>query len=54
VELRCCGPGALLYNKQEGYLQTFRPDALPARDWMESAARNLARLIKAKADSPPV
>ena len=37
---------ALFYNEQEGYLETFRPYALPASDWVESAARNLARLVK--------
>jgi len=29
---------ALLYNEQEGYLETFRPYALPAVEWIEEAA----------------
>ena len=37
---------ALYYNQQEGYLETFRPYALPGNDWVENAARNLARLLK--------
>ncbi len=37
---------ALFYNAQEGYLETFRPYALPGREWVEQAARNLARLLK--------
>ena len=37
---------ALFYNAQEGYLETFRPYALPGSEWLEAAARNLARLIK--------
>jgi S-DNA-T family DNA segregation ATPase FtsK/SpoIIIE len=37
---------ALFYNAQEGYLETFRPYALPGNEWIESAARNLARLLK--------
>jgi len=37
---------ALFYNAQEGYLETFRPYALPTADWIEQAARNLARLLK--------
>ncbi|MGO8926047.1 MAG: FtsK/SpoIIIE domain-containing protein [Limisphaerales bacterium] len=36
---------ALFYNAQEGYLETFRPYALPGSEWVESAARNLARLL---------
>ncbi len=35
---------ALLYNEQEGYLETFRPYALPGTDWLEAAAGNLRRL----------
>ena len=35
---------ALFYNEQEGYLETFRPYALPAGAWIEHAARNLSRL----------
>jgi DNA segregation ATPase FtsK/SpoIIIE, S-DNA-T family len=37
---------ALFYNAQEGYLETFRPYALPGSEWIKSAARNLARLLK--------
>jgi hypothetical protein len=29
---------ALLYNEQEGYLETFRPYALPERAWIDEAA----------------
>jgi hypothetical protein len=35
---------ALFFNEQEGHLETFRPYALPAGDWIDAAARNLARL----------
>jgi hypothetical protein len=35
---------ALLFNQQEGYLETFRPYALPDSQWVQGAARNLARL----------
>jgi hypothetical protein len=34
---------ALLYNEQEGYLETFRPYALPAGEWIDAVARDLAR-----------
>ena len=37
---------ALFYNAQEGYLETFRPYSLPGREWVDQAARNLARLLK--------
>jgi hypothetical protein len=33
---------ALLYNEQEGYLETFRPYALPPAEWIEDAAKKLA------------
>ena len=33
---------ALLYNEQEGRLETFRPYALPGGEWLEKAAANLA------------
>lgn len=36
---------ALFYNAQEGYLETFRPYALPSADWLEAARRNLERLL---------
>jgi S-DNA-T family DNA segregation ATPase FtsK/SpoIIIE len=32
---------ALLYNEQEGYLETFRPYALPPAEWIEDAAKKL-------------
>ncbi len=37
---------ALFFNAQEGYLETFRPYALPGNDWLEQVARDLARLLK--------
>jgi DNA segregation ATPase FtsK/SpoIIIE, S-DNA-T family len=43
---------ALFYNAQEGYLETFRPYSLPGSEWIESAARSLARLLKGQAPSP--
>ena len=36
---------ALFYNEQEGHLETFRPYALPAAEWIDQAAANLARLL---------
>ncbi len=39
---------ALFYNEQEGYLETFRPYALPDNEWLEQAAQNLKRLVSAK------
>jgi DNA segregation ATPase FtsK/SpoIIIE-like protein len=36
---------ALFYNAQEGYLETFRPYALPGPEWVQQAGRNLARLL---------
>ena len=33
-------------TQQEGYLETFRPYALPSGEWIDQAARNLARLLK--------
>ena len=35
---------ALFYNEQEGYLETFRPYALPGGEWIELASRQLHRL----------
>jgi len=35
---------ALLYNEQEGYLETFRPYALPSREWVDEAGAHLRRL----------
>jgi len=38
---------ALFYNEQEGYLETFRPYALPDNEWIEQAEKNLRRLLSA-------
>jgi S-DNA-T family DNA segregation ATPase FtsK/SpoIIIE len=35
----------VFYNQQEGYLEVFRPYALPDREWVEQAGRNLSRLL---------
>jgi hypothetical protein len=35
---------ALFYNAQEGYLETFRPYALPTRDWLAESTARLRRL----------
>jgi S-DNA-T family DNA segregation ATPase FtsK/SpoIIIE len=37
---------ALFYNEQEGYIETFRPYALPTGEWIEQAAQNLSRLLR--------
>ncbi|HEY5914680.1 MAG TPA: FtsK/SpoIIIE domain-containing protein [Verrucomicrobiae bacterium] len=37
---------ALYYNAQEGYLETFRPYALPRNDWVDEAGERLARVSK--------
>jgi DNA segregation ATPase FtsK/SpoIIIE, S-DNA-T family len=37
---------ALFYNEQEGYLETFRPYALPAGEWIDDSARSWARPVK--------
>ena len=37
---------ALFYNEQEGYLEIFRPYALPDNAWIEQAAASLSRLVK--------
>jgi hypothetical protein len=37
---------ALYYNEQEGYLETFRPYALPSSDWIEEAGSKLRGLLK--------
>ena len=34
---------ALLQNSQEGYLETFRPYALPSRDWLQQMANSLTK-----------
>ena len=39
-----CGHKALFYNEQEGYLETFRPYALPKESWVDEAGEKLARL----------
>ena len=36
---------ALFYNEHEGYLETFRPYALPGNEWVEEAGQALRRLI---------
>jgi hypothetical protein len=36
---------ALFYNEQEGYLETFRPYALPGAEWIGQTADNLKRLL---------
>ena len=36
---------ALFYNEHEGYLETFRPYALPDQEWLEQAGKNLKRLV---------
>ena len=35
---------ALFYNEQQGYLETFRPYALPDEEWIEEAGRSLKKL----------
>ena len=37
---------ALYYNEQEGYLETFRPYALPTEEWIGEVQRKLARRLK--------
>ena len=36
---------ALFYNEHEGYLETFRPYALPGNEWVEEVGKELGRLI---------
>lgn len=36
---------ALLYNEQEGYLETFRPYALPPFEWIDKAGESLKRVV---------
>lgn len=43
---------AIFYNEQEGYLETFRPYALPDNGWIEEAERQLSRLFAAMRKSP--
>jgi S-DNA-T family DNA segregation ATPase FtsK/SpoIIIE len=38
---------ALFYNEQQGYLETFRPYALPDDAWIDEAGKNLERLAGA-------
>jgi S-DNA-T family DNA segregation ATPase FtsK/SpoIIIE len=40
---------ALYFNAQEGYLETFRPYALPGNDWLEFVA---GKLVTAANDAP--
>jgi hypothetical protein len=42
---------ALFYNEQEGHLETFRPYALPTREWMEETGARLRRLLGAQSGS---
>jgi hypothetical protein len=37
---------ALYYNDREGYIETFRPYALPGNDWIEEVAQHLKRLLE--------
>jgi ABC-type multidrug transport system fused ATPase/permease subunit len=37
---------ALFFNAQEGYLETFRPYALPGLEWVEEAGKGLRRLLR--------
>jgi len=37
---------ALFYNEQEGYLETFRPYALPNLEWLEHVAEQLSRRVQ--------
>lgn len=37
---------ALFYNEHEGYLETFRPYALPENAWIEEAKADLTRLVE--------
>ena len=37
---------ALFYNQQEGQLETFRPYALPNREWIEQATAKLAASVR--------
>ncbi|MFC1498214.1 FtsK/SpoIIIE domain-containing protein, partial [Verrucomicrobiota bacterium] len=37
--------GAILYNDREGYIETFRPYALPDNAWIEETAQTLSRLL---------
>jgi DNA segregation ATPase FtsK/SpoIIIE, S-DNA-T family len=36
---------AIFHNGHEGYLETFRPYALPAPEWVQQTSRSLARLL---------
>jgi hypothetical protein len=36
---------ALFYNSQEGYLETFRPYALPENAWIECINQKLSKLL---------
>lgn len=41
---------AILFNAQEGYLETFRPYALPEPEWLEQVARSLRRLLPSESN----
>ena len=43
---------ALFYNEQEGYLEMFRPYALPGGDWLDAAAKHLA--VQGRKLAPPM
>ena len=45
---------ALFFNAQEGYLETFRPYALPDPQWVEEAGRRLRKLLSEPVDSKVV
>ncbi|HBM77177.1 MAG TPA: ATP-binding protein [Verrucomicrobiales bacterium] len=36
---------ALFYNEHEGYLETFRPYALPGNEWVEEVGKSLGGLV---------
>jgi len=36
---------ALYYNDREGYIETFRPYALPGNDWIEEVEQQLKRML---------
>ena len=36
---------ALFYNEHDGYIETFRPYALPGKGWVAEVAEELRRLV---------
>ena len=36
---------AILYNGQQGWMETFRPYALPDETWLAETSASLARLV---------